>query len=70
MVFFPFFSHRTKNLNEKDFFEGTVARDFRPLIFSSINPNWAPDSYPKIFSNSVTIRRDIRIRSLTDRYIL
>jgi hypothetical protein len=25
------------------FLKGTVSRDFRPLVFSSNNPTWAPD---------------------------
>ncbi len=34
--------------------KGTVARDCRPLVFSIIDPIWAPDSHPKIFSNLVS----------------
>jgi hypothetical protein len=30
-------------------FKGTVSRDFRPLVFSSNNPTWAPDSQLKAF---------------------
>jgi hypothetical protein len=32
--------------------KGTVARDFWPLVFFMIDPIWAPNSYPKTFSNS------------------
>jgi hypothetical protein len=35
-------------------FKGTVARDCRPLVFSIIDPIWAPDSHPKIFLKSVS----------------
>ncbi len=36
------------------FTKGTVAQDFRPPLFSIKRTPWAPDSYPKIFLNSVT----------------
>jgi hypothetical protein len=32
--------------------KGTVARDFCSWFFSWIDPIWAPNSYPKTFSNS------------------
>ncbi len=32
--------------------KGTVAREFLPLVFSWIDPIWAPNSHPEIFSNS------------------
>ncbi len=35
-------------------FKGIVARDFLPLVFSWIDTISAPDSHPKIFSNSVS----------------
>ncbi len=36
-----------------DGLKGTVARDFLTLVFSLIDPIWAPDSHSKIFLNSV-----------------
>ena len=30
--------------------KGTVQRDFRPQVFSSLDPAWAPDQRIKIFS--------------------
>ncbi len=39
-------------------FKGTVARDFRPLFFSWINPIWTPESYTKGFFNSVSNRNN------------
>ncbi len=61
--------HRTKLSNTSEYrkinlpkgFKGTVARDCQPLVFSIIDPIWAPDSHPKIFSNSVSKRGDIQI---------
>jgi hypothetical protein len=31
--------------------DSTVARDFRPLVFSSMKPTWAPVSKPKAILN-------------------
>ena len=39
-------SHHSKG----QLFKGTVQRDFQPLFFSSIDPNWATDQWVIIFS--------------------
>jgi hypothetical protein len=65
--------HETVFAMEKDIrIKGTLARDFRPQFFSSIDPIWDPVSGSKKFSNlngnsprysnSKVIRRSIRIR--------
>jgi hypothetical protein len=41
-----------KRLTYSPSLKGTVARDFGPWFFSWIDPIWAPNSYPKTFSNS------------------
>ncbi len=41
-----------QQLGHRRSFKGTVAGDFWPLVFSWIDPIWAPNSYPKTFSNS------------------
>jgi hypothetical protein len=43
-------------------FKGTVAGDFLPLFFSSIEPTWTSDSYPKM--------SQIQILSLTHHCII
>jgi hypothetical protein len=53
----------SENILEKAFFyiwsgsllKGTVAQDFLPLFFFMNRNHLGPDSYPKIFSNSVSI---------------
>jgi hypothetical protein len=50
--------------------KGTVARDFRPLIFSSSTPSGPLIHTLKYFRIRLRIRQDIRIQSLTDRYII
>jgi hypothetical protein len=57
--------------------KGTVARDVLPLVFSWIDPIWAPDSHPKIFLNSVSNSRrylyskvKIRESSLSDTALI
>jgi hypothetical protein len=40
--------------------KGIVYRDFRPSVFSPINPPWVTDYHPKIFPNLVLVRPDIR----------
>jgi hypothetical protein len=43
-----YMSHNLASVKE------TVARDFRLLVFSPLEPPWALDSCPKIFSKSVS----------------
>ncbi len=52
------------------YIKGTVARDFRPPYFPIKTNTPGPLIHSlKYFRIRVRIRRDIRIRSLTDRYI-
>jgi hypothetical protein len=44
---------RVQGVREMQGAQATVARDFRPRVFSWIDPKWTPDLRPKIFSNSV-----------------
>ena len=40
----------TSIVEESRDIKGTVQRDFRPLVFSSLKPVWATDQQVKIFS--------------------
>jgi hypothetical protein len=57
----------TKSTSVLFYFKGTVSRDFPPLVFSSNNPIWAPDSQVKAILNMASNSRSFSTKSVAQR---